>query len=152
MFFSVQRKVNIIVLKSVNIQWMTGHYCYWLQCTLHCVFCFVHTYLYFNVSLFCHPWPSSTYCFLQVDVRTIHGSTPLCNACAAGSLECAKLLLSYGANVNPSLTALTASPLHEACIRGKLPHGEKPKTKTDLTLRHTQPVDTLPCCPQGMSK
>ncbi|XP_075867479.1 ankyrin repeat and SOCS box protein 13a.1 isoform X3 [Nelusetta ayraudi] len=54
----------------------------------------------------------------QVDVRTIHGSTPLCNACAGGSLECAKLLLCYGANVNPSLTALTASPLHEACIRG----------------------------------
>nr|XP_004575312.1 ankyrin repeat and SOCS box protein 13 isoform X4 [Maylandia zebra] len=54
----------------------------------------------------------------QVDVRTIHGSTPLCNACAAGSLECAKLLLDYGAKVNPSLTALTASPLHEACIQG----------------------------------
>ncbi|CAI5637554.1 ankyrin repeat and SOCS box protein 13a.1 isoform X3 [Oreochromis niloticus] len=53
----------------------------------------------------------------QVDVRTIHGSTPLCNACAAGSLECAKLLLDYGAKVNPSLTALTASPLHEACIQ-----------------------------------
>ncbi|GLD48053.1 ankyrin repeat and SOCS box protein 13-like isoform X1 [Lates japonicus] len=54
----------------------------------------------------------------QVDVRTIHGSTPLCNACASGSLECAKLLLDYGAKVNPSLTALTASPLHEACING----------------------------------
>ncbi|XP_048877951.1 ankyrin repeat and SOCS box protein 13-like isoform X2 [Brienomyrus brachyistius] len=54
----------------------------------------------------------------QVDIRTIHGSTPLCNACAAGSLECAKLLLEHGASVNPSLTALTASPLHEACIRG----------------------------------
>uniref|UniRef100_A0A4W5KQL4 Ankyrin repeat and SOCS box containing 13a, tandem duplicate 1 n=1 Tax=Hucho hucho TaxID=62062 RepID=A0A4W5KQL4_9TELE len=53
----------------------------------------------------------------QVDVRTIHGSTPLCNACAAGSLECAKMLLEHGAKVNPSLTALTASPLHEACIK-----------------------------------
>ncbi|XP_028254968.1 ankyrin repeat and SOCS box protein 13a.1 isoform X2 [Parambassis ranga] len=53
----------------------------------------------------------------QVDVRTIHGSTPLCNACASGSLECAKLLLEYRAKVNPSLTALTASPLHEACIQ-----------------------------------
>lgn len=59
------------------------------------------------------PW------FFQVDVRTIHGSTPLCNACASGSLECAKMLLEYGAKVNPSLTALTASPLHEACIQGK---------------------------------
>ncbi|XP_062338722.1 ankyrin repeat and SOCS box protein 13-like isoform X3 [Osmerus eperlanus] len=54
----------------------------------------------------------------QVDVRTIHGSTPLCNACAAGNMECAKMLLDHGAKVNPSLTALTASPLHEACIRG----------------------------------
>ncbi|XP_006806580.1 ankyrin repeat and SOCS box protein 13a.1 isoform X3 [Neolamprologus brichardi] len=53
----------------------------------------------------------------QVDVRTIHGSTPLCNACAAGSLDCVELLLDYGAKVNPSLTALTASPLHEACIQ-----------------------------------
>lgn len=58
--------------------------------------------------------------FFQVDVRTIHGSTPLCNACASGSLECAKLLLEYGAKVNPSLTALTASPLHESCIQGRL--------------------------------
>lgn len=55
-----------------------------------------------------------------MDVRTIHGSTPLCNACASGSLECAKLLLEYGAKVNPSLTALTASPLHEACIQGNV--------------------------------
>ncbi|CAI5637557.1 ankyrin repeat and SOCS box protein 13a.1 isoform X4 [Oreochromis niloticus] len=62
----------------------------------------------------------------QVDVRTIHGSTPLCNACAAGSLECAKLLLDYGAKVNPSLTALTASPLHEACIQGKPSAGTTP--------------------------
>ncbi|KAM8883063.1 ankyrin repeat and SOCS box protein 13a.1 isoform 1-T1 [Synchiropus picturatus] len=54
----------------------------------------------------------------QVDVRTIHGSTPLCHACASGSLECTELLLQHGAKVNPSLTALTASPLHEACIQG----------------------------------
>ncbi|XP_034721246.1 ankyrin repeat and SOCS box protein 13-like [Etheostoma cragini] len=56
----------------------------------------------------------------QVDVRTIHGSTPLCHACASGSLECVELLLEYGANVNPALTALTASPLHEACIQGNV--------------------------------
>ncbi|XP_051974901.1 ankyrin repeat and SOCS box protein 13a.1 isoform X2 [Xyrauchen texanus] len=54
----------------------------------------------------------------QVDVRTIHGSTPLCHACAAGCIESVKLLVDHGASVNPSLTALTASPLHEACIRG----------------------------------
>uniref|UniRef100_A0A671RPE2 Ankyrin repeat and SOCS box protein 13-like n=1 Tax=Sinocyclocheilus anshuiensis TaxID=1608454 RepID=A0A671RPE2_9TELE len=56
----------------------------------------------------------------QVDVRTIHGSTPLCHACAAGSIESVKLLVDHGASVNPSLTALTASPLHEACIRGEI--------------------------------
>uniref|UniRef100_A0A4W5RED0 Ankyrin repeat and SOCS box containing 13a, tandem duplicate 1 n=1 Tax=Hucho hucho TaxID=62062 RepID=A0A4W5RED0_9TELE len=61
--------------------------------------------------------PSSLPPLPQVDVRTIHGSTPLCNACAAGSLECAKMLLEHGAKVSPSLTALTASPLHEACIK-----------------------------------
>lgn len=57
---------------------------------------------------------------VQVDVRTIHGSTPLCHACAAGSIESVKLLVDHGASVNPSLTALTASPLHEACIRGEI--------------------------------
>ncbi|KAJ8373591.1 hypothetical protein SKAU_G00041710 [Synaphobranchus kaupii] len=56
----------------------------------------------------------------QVDIRTVHGSTALCNACAAGSPECAKLLLEYGATANPTLTALTATPLHEACIRGNV--------------------------------
>lgn len=52
-------------------------------------------------------------------MRTIHGSTPLCHACAAGSIESVKILVDHGASVNPSLTALTASPLHEACIRGQ---------------------------------
>lgn len=61
--------------------------------------------------------------FVQVDVRTIHGSTPLCHACAAGSIESVKLLVDHGASVNPSLTALTASPLHEACIRGETEEG-----------------------------
>ncbi|XP_073694373.1 ankyrin repeat and SOCS box protein 13-like isoform X1 [Garra rufa] len=56
----------------------------------------------------------------QVDVRTIHGSTPLCHACATGSIESVKLLVDHGASINPSLTALTASPLHEACIRGEI--------------------------------
>lgn len=52
----------------------------------------------------------------QVDARNIDGSTPLCDACAAGSLECVKLLLEYGATVNPPL--FTFSPLHEACMGG----------------------------------
>nr|XP_048316575.1 ankyrin repeat and SOCS box protein 13 isoform X3 [Myodes glareolus] len=52
----------------------------------------------------------------SVDARNIDGSTPLCDACASGSIECVKLLLSYGAKVNPPL--YTASPLHEACMSG----------------------------------
>lgn len=59
-----------------------------------------------------HLWLST----LQVDARNIDGSTPLCDACAAGSLECVKLLLEYGATVNPPL--FTFSPLHEACMGG----------------------------------
>lgn len=51
-----------------------------------------------------------------MDARNIDGSTPLCDACAAGSLECVKLLLEYGATVNPPL--FTFSPLHEACMGG----------------------------------
>lgn len=53
----------------------------------------------------------------EVDARNIDGSTPLCDACASGSVECVKLLLSYGAKVNPPL--YTASPLHEACMSGE---------------------------------
>lgn len=55
---------------------------------------------------------------LEVDARNIDGSTPLCDACASGSIECVKVLLSHGAKVNPPL--YTASPLHEACMNGKL--------------------------------
>lgn len=55
---------------------------------------------------------------LQVDARNIDGSTPLCDACAAGSLDCVNLLLEYGATVNPPL--FTFSPLHEACMGGML--------------------------------
>ena len=52
----------------------------------------------------------------QVDARNIDSSTPLCDACAAGSLECVRLLLQYGATVNPPLFSF--SPLHEACMGG----------------------------------
>lgn len=51
-----------------------------------------------------------------MDARNIDGSTPLCDACAAGSLDCVKLLLEYGASVNPPL--FTFTPLHEACMAG----------------------------------
>uniref|UniRef100_A0A671N0K0 SOCS box domain-containing protein n=1 Tax=Sinocyclocheilus anshuiensis TaxID=1608454 RepID=A0A671N0K0_9TELE len=51
-----------------------------------------------------------------VDAHNIDGSTLLCDACAAGSLECVKLLLEHGAMVNPPL--FTFSPLHEACMGG----------------------------------
>ncbi|XP_023803195.1 ankyrin repeat and SOCS box protein 13-like, partial [Cyanistes caeruleus] len=53
---------------------------------------------------------------VQVDARNIDGSTPLCDACASGSVECVRLLLAHGAKVNPPL--YTASPLHEACMNG----------------------------------
>lgn len=55
----------------------------------------------------------------QVDARNVDGSTPLCDACSAGSLECVRLLLERGAKANPALTSRTASPLHEACMGGK---------------------------------
>lgn len=55
----------------------------------------------------------------QVDARNVDGSTPLCDACSSGSLECVKLLLEYGAKANAALTSRTASPLHEACMGGE---------------------------------
>lgn len=56
----------------------------------------------------------------QVDARNVDGSTPLCDACSAGSLECVRLLLEHGAKANAALTSRTASPLHEACMGGEL--------------------------------
>lgn len=53
---------------------------------------------------------------LQVNAQSIDNSTPLCDACAGGSLDCVKLLLTGGALVNPPL--LPATPLHEAALRG----------------------------------
>lgn len=50
-------------------------------------------------------------------MRNIDGSTPLCFACAKGSLQCALLLINAGAEVNPSLT-ITFPPLHEAALNG----------------------------------
>lgn len=55
----------------------------------------------------------------QVDARNVDGSTPLCEACSAGSLECVQLLLDHGAMADPALTSRTASPLHEACMGGE---------------------------------
>lgn len=55
----------------------------------------------------------------EVDARNVDGSTPLCDACSAGSLECVRILLEHGAKANPALTSRTASPLHEACIGGE---------------------------------
>lgn len=65
----------------------------------------------------------------EVDARNIDGSTPLCDACASGSIECVKLLLSYGAKVNPPL--YTASPLHEACMSGELGTREPCRQEVD---------------------
>ena len=54
---------------------------------------------------------------LQTNARNIDGSTPLCFACAKGSLQCALLLINAGAEINPSLT-ITFPPLHEAALNG----------------------------------
>src|SRR4029434_10715755 len=56
---------------------------------------------------------------VQVDARNVDGSTPLCEACAAGSTECVQLLLGRGAKVIPDTTPPTTSPLWEACLRGE---------------------------------
>lgn len=77
-----------------------------------------------------HP-PEPT-CVPQVDARNIDGSTPLCDACASGSLECVKLLLAHGAKVNPPL--YTASPLHEACMSGEWGIGAVPQGSLDEVL------------------
>lgn len=54
---------------------------------------------------------------VETNVHNIDGSTPLCFACAKGSLQCALLLIDAGAEVNPSLT-ITFPPLHEAALNG----------------------------------
>uniref|UniRef100_A0A3B3CD14 Ankyrin repeat and SOCS box containing 13a, tandem duplicate 1 n=1 Tax=Oryzias melastigma TaxID=30732 RepID=A0A3B3CD14_ORYME len=76
----------------------------------------------------------------SVNMVTVDNITPLHEACIQAHPNCTRLLLEagaqhssllclccwksgeclleYGAQVNPSLTALTASPLHEACIQG----------------------------------
>lgn len=49
-------------------------------------------------------------------MQSIDNSTPLCDACAGGSIDCVKILLEAGAWVNPPL--LLSTPLHEASLRG----------------------------------
>lgn len=56
----------------------------------------------------------------QVDARNVDESTPLCDTCSAGSLECVRLLLEHGDKANAALTSRTASPLHETCMGGEL--------------------------------
>uniref|UniRef100_A0A8C7RV53 Uncharacterized protein n=1 Tax=Oncorhynchus mykiss TaxID=8022 RepID=A0A8C7RV53_ONCMY len=60
----------------------------------------------------------------QVDVRTIHGSAPLCNACAAGSLEywgnsnadIVRLMIAHGVLLE-AFDLQFGTPLHAACAR-----------------------------------
>ncbi len=65
-------------------------------------------------------WLWNGFFVLQVDARNVDGSTPLCEACSIGNFECVRLLLEYGAKINPMLTSRTTSPLHEACMGGVL--------------------------------
>lgn len=51
--------------------------------------------------------------FPQINATNIDGATPLCEACAAGHTEVARLLVEHDASVNPPmLVALLNSPLH----------------------------------------
>ncbi|XP_031814829.1 ankyrin repeat and SOCS box protein 11 isoform X2 [Sarcophilus harrisii] len=52
----------------------------------------------------------------QVNGTTVHGVTPLFNACCSGSPACVNLLLEFGAK--PQLDDHLASPIHEAVKRG----------------------------------
>ncbi|XP_043852016.1 ankyrin repeat and SOCS box protein 11 isoform X3 [Dromiciops gliroides] len=52
----------------------------------------------------------------QVNGTTVHGVTPLFNACCSGSPACVNLLLAFGAK--PQLDDHLASPIHEAVKRG----------------------------------
>ncbi|XP_044526296.1 ankyrin repeat and SOCS box protein 11 isoform X3 [Gracilinanus agilis] len=52
----------------------------------------------------------------HVNGTTVHGVTPLFNACCSGSPACVNLLLEFGAK--PQLDDHLASPIHEAVKRG----------------------------------
>jgi ankyrin repeat and SOCS box protein 13 len=54
-----------------------------------------------------------------VNARNIDGATPLCDACSSGNMACVKMMLAYGADVNPKLS-FYSKPLHEAVLRGEL--------------------------------
>ena len=52
----------------------------------------------------------------QVNATSLDGGTPLCDACAVGSVPCVELLMKKGAEVNPP--SALSTPLHEACLKG----------------------------------
>ncbi|XP_004689926.1 PREDICTED: ankyrin repeat and SOCS box protein 11 isoform X2 [Condylura cristata] len=52
----------------------------------------------------------------HVNGVTVHGATPLFNACRSGSAACVNLLLGFGAKAQPQ--AHLNSPIHEAVKRG----------------------------------
>ncbi|XP_043315527.1 ankyrin repeat and SOCS box protein 11 isoform X4 [Cervus canadensis] len=52
----------------------------------------------------------------QVNGVTVHGATPLFNACCSGSAACVNVLLEFGAKAQ--LEVHLASPIHEAVKRG----------------------------------
>ncbi|XP_021330425.1 ankyrin repeat and SOCS box protein 5b isoform X4 [Danio rerio] len=53
----------------------------------------------------------------QVNATTIDGVTPLFNACSAGSVTCAEVLLEHGAK--PQGEVCQPSPIHEASSKGR---------------------------------
>lgn len=72
-------------------------------------------------------------CMWQVNATTIDGVTPLFNACSAGSVTCAEVLLEHGAK--PQAEAFQPSPIHEASSKGTqfcLPGNRSSLTKKKL--------------------
>jgi ankyrin repeat protein len=53
----------------------------------------------------------------QVNARNIDSATPLCYASYSGNIDCVRLLLDAGAEVNSQFSFFT-TPLHEAAVRG----------------------------------
>ncbi|VFV30328.1 ankyrin repeat and socs box protein 11 [Lynx pardinus] len=64
------------------------------------------------------PWELRSHCWHTQSVNgvTVHGATPLFNACRSGSAACVHVLLEFGAKAQ--LEAHLASPIHEAVKRG----------------------------------
>jgi len=71
--------------------------------------------------------------YVQVNVTTIDGATPLFHACSAGSLACLELLLQSDARPH-ALAIFQPSPIHEAVSMGGYEIDSPHKSKLGLIL------------------